>query len=444
MLEHFLKYIRNNQLFLQTDKVLLAVSGGADSRAMLHLFNTAGIRTAIAHCNFHLRGVESDGDESFVEHLAKEYNLQFFVKHFNTTEYAELQKVSIQMAARELRYNWFENLRRLNGFNYIATAHNADDALETFFINLLRGSGIQGLTGIKPRNGYMVRPLLFAYRSEIEEFCKKNRLDFRDDSSNTSDKYLRNRLRHSLIPLLCEINPEFRPIMTENLTRLSDAEKVYSKFISDISKNILESKDDGNIYIPIEKLKESPIPKALLFELLKSYGFSSKTSIEIFENLDGETGNIYLSDEKRLIKDRTHLIITPLEISKDNKYYIDESTEEIMNPIHLIIQKIHTRDYNISYDNNICTIDADKLSYPLLLRHWQKGDYFHPLGMEGIKKVSDFFIDSKMSIADKENTWLLTCAGEIVWIVGLRLDDRFKITEKTRNILQLTLRTDKE
>jgi tRNA(Ile)-lysidine synthase len=439
MQQQFLKYIKNHQLFSTSDKVLLATSGGIDSRAMLHLFHSAGIQTAIVHCNFRLRGEQSEADESFVRQLAESYNMPFFVMHFNTKEYAELQKLSIQMAARELRYNWFENLRQLQGYHYIATAHNADDAIETFLINLLRGTGIQGLTGIKNRNGNIVRPLLFAFRSEIEKYCFDNKLEFRNDASNDSDNYLRNRIRHSLIPVLCELNTEFRTVMSDNLVRITDAEKIYADYLINATKNILESKEDDSLNISIKKLNESPSPKLLLFEILKNFGFSPKTTAEIFDNLDGTAGSVYYSDEKRLIKDREFLIITPIENQKESKFYINEDSNEITFPLHIKIQRILADEYSVSSSKHLAAIDADKLNFPLLVRRWQKGDYFRPLGMEGLKKLSDFFIDSKLSLADKENTWILTSAGDIAWIIGMRIDDRFKITDKTRNILLLTL-----
>jgi len=437
MKEKFLNYIKSNNLFQSTEKVLLAVSGGIDSIAMLHLFHRAGFQTAIAHCNFKLRGDDSDADEKFVSQLAKNYNIPFYVMHFNTEEYADLQKLSIEMAARELRYNWFENLRQLHGFHYIASAHNANDAIETFFINLLRGTGIQGLTGIRNKNGYIIRPLLFAFRNEIEEYCSINKLTFRQDITNDTDKYLRNKIRHALMPLLNELNPEFNPIMQANLIRISDAEKVYIHYINSEIKRILENKEDGTSYISIGKIKESFVPQLLLYEVLKNFGFSSKTTNEVFENLDGETGSTYYSDEKRLIKDRNHLIVTSLEPQGESKFYINEEVNEIPAPIHLKIQTFPAENFSITSEKNIAVIDKEKINFPLLVRRWQKGDFFHPLGMEGIKKVSDFFVDNKLSLAEKENTWIVTSAGEIVWIAGMRLDDRFKITEKTKDILSI-------
>lgn len=438
MLERFIEYIRENLLFLSSDKIILAVSGGADSITMLHLFYSAGIQAAVAHCNFRLRNEESDADEEFVRQKAKDYNMPFYSMHFNTIEYAKLQKISIQMAARELRYNWFENLRHLHGYNYIATAHNADDTIETFFINLLRGSGIHGFTGIKTHSGYIVRPLLFAFRKEIDEYCIKNKLTFRTDSSNNSEKYLRNKIRHSLLPKICEINPEFRTIIKENIDHLSDADKVYSKYITEEINNIREIKNDA-VYISINKIKKNLIPKTLLFEILKEFGFSSKTSAEIYQNLDNETGNIYYTNEKRIVKDRTHLIVTDVETHKESKTYIDANISELLQPIHLKLQIIKAEGYIINNDQRIAAIDADKIIFPLILKKWHKGDYFQPLGMKGMKKISDFFIDIKLSIVDKEKVWILTSAGEIIWIVGMRLDDRYKITSNTQNILQVTL-----
>ena len=435
MLDRFLSFINEKKIVSSGDKILLAVSGGIDSICMTHLFKESGIKSGIAHCNFRLREEESDMDEDFVRQLAQKYNFPFFVMHFNTADYARLQKISIQMAARELRYNWFENLRKLHGFSMIATAHNADDSIETFFINLLRGTGIQGLTGIKVKNDHLIRPLLFACRNEIEDYCRNQNLEFRIDSSNNSDKYLRNRIRHSLIPLLSEMNPEFLNIMSENLHRLSEAEKIYFSFVDHYKKEILELSSDGFYRINISKIMECVSPDTLLYEILKDFGFSSKTSFEIYNNIEGESGRVYYSEKNRLVKDRNHLILTPPENEEVHKIYIEQYIPEIFKPLHLQIQSYVADGFTIPANADMAALDSDKLVFPLILRKWQHGDYFHPLGMTGMKKVSDFFVDTKLSLTEKENSWLLTSAGEIVWIIGKRIDDRFKITAKTKNII---------
>jgi tRNA(Ile)-lysidine synthase len=439
MQSRFKNYISEKELLQPAVKVLVAVSGGIDSVCMLHLFHSLGTDAAIAHCNFKLRGEESDQDELFVKALAGKFKMPFHVMHFDTTGYAELQKISIQMAARELRYNWFENLRKLHGYFAVAVAHNADDAIETFFINLSRGTGIQGLTGIRPRNENIIRPLLFAYRSEIEEYCRIHNLEFREDSSNDSDKYIRNRFRHNIIPELLNINQNFKNSMTNNFSHLADAEKIYYCYIEGFTKEAVENKKDNTTTISIEKLKNGPAPKALLYEILKNYGFSSKTSSEIFDNIDGEPGSIYFSSSKRLVKDRQHLIITDPEGIEGFDIYISSDITKLDYPVLLQFQFCPADNYKILDNNNIASIDADKLVFPLILRKWRSGDYFHPLGMKGIKKISDFFIDSKLSIADKENTWILTSAGEIVWIAGMRLDERYKVTPATKMVYQIVL-----
>jgi tRNA(Ile)-lysidine synthase len=435
MINLFQNFIDKNSLFSGEDLILLGVSGGIDSRVMLHLFLEAGYNTAIAHCNFRLRGDEADADENFVHSLAEKNNIPFHRMHFNTSEYAKLQKISIQMAARELRYNWFENVRRSYGYNYIAVAHNADDAVETFFINLIRGTGIKGLTGIRPKNNYIVRPLLFATRQEIENYCNENNLQYRNDTSNFSDKYLRNNIRHNILHAF-EHFPGFKQTMKENLEKLSDAEKIYNFGISILSEKVIKKAGD-EWFVDIFELKKSGAERALLHEILQPFAFSAKTIDEIIKATDGETGAMFYSELYRLIKDRNRLIISSFKPDEAPKYYIDIEKGFINEPIALKFSIKSAGGFIIPVSKNIAAIDADKIIYPLILRRWQKGDYFQPLGMDNMKKISDFFIDNKFSIPEKENAWLLASGDQIAWIVSYRLDDRFKITSGTKNILMI-------
>ncbi len=439
MLSEFQKYVNDSKLFTDGQKVLLAVSGGADSVCMTHLLHKAKINIAIAHCNFQLRGDESDNEEQFVKELALQLNIPFHVMHFDTKGYAELQKLSIQIAARELRYNWFENLRRQLDFDSIAIAHNADDAAETFFINLFRGTGIQGITGIRSKVGNIIRPLLFAHKQQIEEFCTQNNFEFRTDSSNNSDKYLRNRIRHKLFPMLSELAPNFEITMHENLSKFADAENIYNYALSILKNVIVENDINGDCYINIEKLLETPAPSTIFFEIIKNYGFSPKTANEIFQNISGISGQFYYSTNFRLIKDREKFIINKIENKNvEHIYYIDPDSYNIINlPISISFEFIEDEAIEIIKDKNLAFLDAEKLTFPLILRKWKQGDYFQPLGMKGIKKLSDFFVDIKLSIPDKENCWLITSADQVVWIVGLRIDDRFKITSSTKRILKI-------
>ena len=431
------QFVNKNKLFHSSNKLVLAVSGGIDSVCMAHLIKKLGLDAAIAHCNFGLRGEESDNEELFVKQLAQDLSYPFHSIQFKTNEYAEIEGLSIQVAARNLRYNWFENLRKKLAFDFIAIAHNADDSIETFFINLMRGSGIHGLTGIRPKNELIVRPLLFASRQQIEMYCKQNNISFRNDSSNESDKYLRNKIRHTIIPSINEINPSFHATMGENLSRLSETEQLYNYAINNFIKQIIEVQLDGNIHISITDLDALPTPQTILFELLKKYNFSPSTCYEIYENRNGMSGQVYYSKTKRIIKDRELFIITDIEITKDSKTYIEANTAEIDFPVRLKFNTINGQGYEIINNNNIAAFDIDKLNYPLIIRKWHNGDYFKPLGLNGMKKLSDFFIDKKHSIAEKENTWLLVSANEIVWIIGQRIDDRFKITTDTQKVLEI-------
>ena len=438
MQTNLLQYIKKEDLFSPSDRILLTVSGGIDSVVMCDLFHKAGFNFAIAHCNFRLRGKESEQDEAFVKGLAKKYKIPFFCKRFNTSAFAEEKNMSIQMAARELRYKWFEEIRGKEELQYIATAHHQDDSIETFFINFIRGTGISGLHGILPKQGKVIRPLLFSDRNSIESYAKKHKLNHREDSSNASDKYMRNKLRLQIIPALKELNPALAATVTENIQRLKDVELIYSKEVEDKRSNIVKG-NNKNITIPIKQLKKLQPLATYLYEFLKPYHFNASTVDSIVEGLDGLPGKQFFSDTHRLIKDRDLLIIESQkpkkQILKSEKFEIKKNQKKlILDRLILHFQTLHKKhNTRIPKPSSEC-MDLDKLEFPLEVRKWQQGDFFYPLGMKGKKKLSDFFIDKKLSIDQKENTWLLTSKGAIVWVIGLRMDDRFKITDKTQRI----------
>lgn len=431
MLEEFKRFAVKNSLFKKADKTLITVSGGRDSIVLCELFYKAKLPFSIAHCNFQLRGKEANDDEDFVKKLALKYNVEFFTKRFKTKEFAEKNKLSIQQAARVLRYEWFEEVRQKNNCNFIATAHHKDDELETFFINLVRGTGIAGLHGILPKRGKIIRPLLFADRNEIDEFVKKNKLQFREDSSNISDKYLRNKIRHKILPLFEEINPVFRRTLSEEITRLSEVEKVYNYFISANEKEVLK-----NNSISISVLKKSPFASTLLYEILKKYQFNSSVANEVFSSLDSESGRQFLSSTHRLVKDRDRLIIAKRTTTGSNTVLSVSQNEKMLNsPLKIELLKVkNSPDFKISTDSNIACLDFEKLTFPLIIRKWRNGDFFYPLGMRKKKKLSNFFTDIKLSIPEKENIWLLCSDDKIVYIVGKRIDERFKIGKQTKLI----------
>lgn len=436
MLESFLKYIKEQKLIDPSDKILLAVSGGVDSVVLCKLLHQAKIKFAIAHCNFTLRGEESDEDELFVEELAELYNVAFHSISFDTNSFAKKNKLSVQVAARELRYKWFEEIKTQFNFTLIATAHHQDDSIETFFINLLRGSGIRGLHGILPKQGDIIRPLLFANKVEIEAFAKKNKLKFRRDSSNETDKYLRNKIRHKLIPLLSTINPSANKNIADTIENLREVETIYLKSIEKKRLKIVEEKN-GLVKINIKELEKLKPISAYLFEYLYPLGFNSKMIDDILESLNSESGKQFFSGTHRLIKDRNYLIINTNEKIIDSKNInISLSKKEIKVGSNKIVFKkmLHSKKVDLKVSKDIAQIDFEKLKFPLQLRKWEHGDTFHPIGMKGKKKLSDFFIDQKFSLIEKENTMVLISDNKIVWVVGHRIDDRFKITDKTKQI----------
>ena len=439
MFDRFSAYIRSKNLFEEGQKILLAVSGGIDSMVMLHLFEKSGFDYGVVHCNFQLRGAESDEDEEFVRRQVLIHGIPAWFKKFETEEYAGLNGISIEMAARELRYDWFSEIRKEQGFDYVATAHHADDQIETFFLNLSRKTGIKGLTGIREKSGEIIRPLLFASRSEIEKFARENFIEYREDSTNSESVYQRNFIRNKILPAFESMNPAFRKNVTESIENLKEAEAIYNNFCNREKSEIVE-KSDNSISIDIKKLEHSEFPKTLLIEILSEYGFNPVVIGEIFKSLDAEPGRQFFSKTHRLVKDREMLFVVKNEEPVRHLFYVEKEEIELFQPLHLLISHHQTENFKLRKESQFACVDAGMLEFPLLIRKWQDGDYFQPFGMTGFKKLSDFFIDEKVPVHQKENTWLL-CSGEkIVWVMGMRIDNRFRIDKSTRSVLQIEIR----
>jgi len=441
MLSDFITFIKVENLVGQTTRTLLAVSGGVDSVVMVDLFHRAGLSFDIAHVNFQLRGGESDRDELFVRSLAEKYSIQVFVKHFETAKYARNHKISIQVAARQLRYEWFDELLLKHGYDRVATAHHLDDQVETFLINLARGTGIAGLHGIPIQQGKIIRPVMFTWRKEIEAYAKVNNLDFVQDSSNLSTKYIRNRLRHKVIPQLEFINPAFRQELTQTIGFIRDAEAIYRQTIEQKRKEIFHQ--EGNrIYINADRFFTLKPLTSWAFELLSPFGFNLANIRDITGLADSIPGKEVLSPSHRLIKDRDQLILISRLIEDEESAYMitarDIEHGSIKTAVNLRFEILHKIPAEFDDPGNSACFDLDNLDFPLVLRKWQRGDFFYPLGMSKRKKLSDFFIDQKFSRIEKEKQWLL-CSGEnIIWVIGHRIDDHFKITSSSKKILKIT------
>jgi tRNA(Ile)-lysidine synthase len=437
MLSKFLKHIKQSGLCCETDKILLTVSGGIDSMVMAELFLQGGYHVAIAHCNFALRGNESDHDELFVRNYAKRKKIKYFVKSFDTSAYAKQNKLSIQEAARKLRYSWFEALRKEIHYDYIATAHHADDQIESFFVNLIRGTSIRGLTGIPEKQNHVIRPLLPFFRNELEDYACKHKICFCSDSSNSEDKYLRNKIRLKLLPVLEKIQPEYRKTILECMCRLKNTETIYHHYLE--SNSPLFVSENGNITLPLEFLKTNTPCSHLLYEYISPYGFNKFVCEDICRTLNNISGKIFYSQTHRLIKDRDYLIIEQIKKPQEAEtFLIEKQIKKISEPLVLHLKKIkNTNSEKTNKAKTTALLDYDKLLFPLSLRRWKKGDIFYPLGMKNKKKLSDFFSDNKFSIVEKSNTWILCSGNKIIWIVGHRIDNRFKITPSTHTILEI-------
>lgn len=436
MLQEFRNHIITNFPFLSGSKLLIACSGGLDSIVLVKLLHKLQIDFSVAHCNFKLRGKESDGDERFILELAEKLQFPVFRIDFDTKKYAKEHKLSIQMAARNLRYDWFKKLATEYNFEYILTAHHADDNLETFLINLSRGTGIEGLTGIPEINEIFIRPLLPFSRTEILKFAKDNTLEWREDSSNSSIKYLRNNLRHEVIPNLKSVNPQFLSNFNTTIEYLKQSNEFIKEQVLYLKKELFEISENECVKISIGNLHKLGNPKTSLYFLLKDYGFKAWEDIE--QMITAQSGKQVFSETHRLVKDRDYLLLTNIseEIS-DRKYSIPEDESMIMIPPGTL--KFKNTEEISDVNLNTVYVDKEKLKYPLTVRKWQEGDYFYPLGMKGKKKLSKYFKDEKLSILAKERVWLLCSDKEIVWIINYRADNRYKISPQTKQLLKITL-----
>jgi len=445
MLNDFIKFIQEENLINHTDHTLLAVSGGLDSVVMTELFHRAGFSFGIAHANFGLRGAESGRDELFVRNLAEKYKVKVFVKHFETAKFARSHKLSVQVAARQLRYEWFDELQIKYGYDQVATAHHLDDQVETFLINLTRGTGIAGLHGILPRQGKIIRPMMFTDRQQIEAYARENRLEYVEDSSNSSVKYTRNRIRHKVIPQLEKINPGFRQELTQTIGFIRDAEKIYNQTIEQKRREIFHENGD-KIYIQSAQFYCLEPLTSWAYELLSPYGFNLSNIRDITGLADAIPGKEVRSTTFRLVKDREYLIIAPLEeTGKEATFMVsmyDLKQKSIRSPLNLEFEILYEIPAEYADPGSTAYIDLDKLDFPLTIRKWQKGDFFYPLGMPQRKKLSDFFTDQKFSRIEKEKKCLLCSGKKIVWIIGHRIDDRFKITAASERILKIKLYPD--
>lgn len=438
MLKPFLKNYQEKKLFNSDDSILIATSGGIDSMVLCHLFHLANLKFGIAHCNYQLRGEDSDLDAELVAKIAYKYEVPFFEIKFETKKFAEEKKESIQLIARNLRYDWLENIQVENNYQFIATAHHLNDSVETFLYNFSKGSGLRGLHGIPEINGKIIRPLLFASKSEITAFAKKEKLEFREDASNAENKYARNKIRNKVIPILKELNPNFDQTANATIQKIKEAEKLYD-FALDILKKEVVQTTENEWQIDIKKLQSSPTPSTLLFEILKPFGFNSDQIEQILQNIDSQAGKQFHSNSFSLLRDRFFLKLKKKENSNGVKFIINNINEilKIGNGESLqFFERSNPEKFPL--DSNQIFMDLSKVKFPLTLRKWESGDIFQPFGMNGKhQKLQDFFSNQKLSLFEKEKVWILETDGKICWVVGQRLDERFKVSKTTKSCLFL-------
>jgi tRNA(Ile)-lysidine synthase len=439
MLQKLEKHINLNFPFLKDKKLLIAISGGLDSVVLTHLLNKLQYTISLAHCNFNLRDTESNLDEEFVENLSQKSSNQIFTINFDTNKVAKKNKQSTQITARNLRYQWFKELAEIHNFDYILTAHHADDNLETFLINLTRGSGLDGFTGIPKINDNIIRPLLVFSREEISNYAKKHSIKWREDASNASVKYIRNKIRHQVVPALKEINPGLLETFSKTLENLNESSQIIADRIKEVTTEIIKPLDyasgDNSFKIDIKEIKKLSNSKAYLYQLLKKYNFTEWNDVYLL--LSAQSGKQVFSKTHILLKDREFLILSTIDkkLATTKFFFIDEKSAVIEQPIHLTITKV---DKNLTENKQTIYVDKNLLTFPLLLRKWQHGDSFYPKGMQGKKKLSKYFKDEKLSLLEKEQIWLLcNNNSEIIWIINKRQDSRFLTNASSKNSLKI-------
>jgi tRNA(Ile)-lysidine synthase len=453
--KRFTENINNHHLFQKNDLLIIAVSGGVDSIVLCHLCHTVGLTFAMAHCNFKLRGEESDRDEQFVKNAANNYQVKLVVKTFDTEVYAKEHKVSIQVAARELRYTWFKELiedandahglwpieKQIHSTKYLLTAHHADDNIETVLLNFMKGSGLNGLTGIPQKKDHLVRPLLFATKDELLEYAGEHNLDYVEDSSNASEKYTRNFIRHTIIPTAEKIVPAIKQNMYSSIKRFNEVDIVFNSAVEQIKKKLI-TRTGNELHLPVLKLLEQPGYPTILFEIIKDYDFTPHQLADVVQLLQSETGKQVRSSTHVIFKNRSWLIIAPSKSELAENILINDSSDEVTfngGSFTLTLQHVQTKPDPVIQNNFIAHLDVKKISFPLILRKWQTGDYFYPLGMMKKKKINRFLIDQKLSITQKEKVYVIEMNKKIIWVVGYRIDDRFKLTSSTQAVLKLSV-----
>jgi tRNA(Ile)-lysidine synthase len=432
--KRFTDFIDQNNLFGRDSKILAAVSGGMDSVVMAHLLKSAGLNFGIAHCNFQLRGDESLSDQEFCNRLAEKLSVPFHTTNFDTLKFVADNKISTQMAARQLRYQWFEQVRQQSGYDYIALAHHQNDAIETILLNLTRGTGIAGMHGILPKNGSLVRPMLFLNREEIEAIVNENKLAYVEDSSNSSVKYARNKIRLEVIPKLKELNPALEQTFENNLAHFRDLELFLEQQIVKLKKELFVY-HDGEIHLSLAGVGKLEPKRLLLFKLLQEYGFNETTIDDLILALDKQPGKIFETSGFVLLLDRGKLILTKKNSDGQTPVQINTDDHEAKYGAYKLTLLHDDSPLIVKNNAMAASIDAGLLQYPLTLRAWQQGDHFHPLGMKTRKKLSDFFIDQKVPLHQKNAIPVLVNGnGDIIWIGGYRPDDRYKVTGNTKKV----------